>query len=97
VRGYLDGLLGHPAPAPWPDAHYAQIATGRHRCPTQNAHIQEKTPLAFRCSDDRPGSVPALYEGALIGAIHIAGVPQKISHRFIEFRNAATIAVHDDA
>jgi hypothetical protein len=29
VRWCLDGLLGRPAPAQWPDAHYARIATGR--------------------------------------------------------------------
>ena len=29
VRWCLDGLLGRPAPAQWPDAHYARISTGR--------------------------------------------------------------------
>lgn len=41
--------------------------------------------------------MPTLYEGAPIGTIHIIGIPQKISHHFVEFRNAATVAVHDDA
>jgi hypothetical protein len=56
----------------------------------------KKTPLAFRCLVRRPGSVPTLYKGAPIGTIHIISIPQEISHRFLEFRNAATIAVHDD-
>jgi hypothetical protein len=61
-----------------------------------SARNQEKRPLAFRCLVRCPGSMPALYEGAPIGTIHIISIPQEISHRFLEFRNAATIAVHDD-
>lgn len=40
--------------------------------------------------------VSALHVGTLIRAVHIIPVPQEISHSFIEFRNAATITVHDD-
>lgn len=40
--------------------------------------------------------MPALYVGALVRAVHVTAVAQEISHRFVEFWNAATITVHDD-
>lgn len=43
------------------------------------------------------GSVPALHVGTLVRAIDIIAVPHEISHLFVEFWNAATITIHDDA
>jgi hypothetical protein len=44
----------------------------------------------------RPCSVPALHVWALVRAVHVIAIAHEVSHRFVEFWNAATITIHND-